>query len=57
MNENDKTTPADAHKRFQSIDAEAASGASLNRGHTLLPMLIGGLVLVILGMIAVVLIV
>lgn len=57
MNENDKATPADAHKRLQSIEAQSASGASLNRGHTLLPMLIGGLVLVIVGMIAVVLIV
>ena len=57
MNENDKTTPADAQKRFKAIDPEAASGASLDQGHTLLPMLIGGLVLVILAMIAVVLIV
>ena len=57
MNKNDKTTPAGAQKRFKSIDPEAASGASLNQGHTLLPMLIGGLVLVILAMIAVVLIV
>jgi hypothetical protein len=38
MNENDKSTPANAHKRFQSIDAEATSGASLNQGHTLLPI-------------------
>jgi hypothetical protein len=57
MNENDNSTPDDAHKRPKAIAPESASGASLNRGHTLLPMLIGGLVLVILGMIAVVLIV
>jgi hypothetical protein len=41
----------------KTISAAAASGASHDRGHTLLPMLIGGLVLIVLGMLIVVFVV
>jgi hypothetical protein len=37
--------------------ATSASGASQKRGQTLLPMLVGGLVLIIVGMVAVVIVV
>jgi hypothetical protein len=40
-------------KGIRSYSAEAASGASHGKGHTLLPMLIGGLVLIVLGMLIV----
>ncbi len=40
-----------------TYSAASASGASHERGHTLLPMLVGGLILILLGMIGVVLLV
>jgi hypothetical protein len=47
-------------KRSKNPDrhsATSASGASQKRGQTLLPMLVGGLVLIIVGMVAVVFVV
>lgn len=41
----------------KTYTAASVSGASQKREHTLLPMLIGGLVLIVLGMIAVVVLV
>lgn len=50
----------DGKRRVRSDDAKmytaaSVSGASQNRRQSLLPMLIGGLVLIVVGMIAVVL--
>ena len=42
---------------YRTHSATSASGASQKRGQTLLPMLIGGLLLIVFGMLTVVLLV
>jgi len=54
----DKREDSSKSKRPQfSYAADAASGASHEKGQTLLPMLIAGLILIFVGMVAVVLLV
>lgn len=48
--ENDKPSKYPGHS--PGYTANSASGADHKRGRTLLPMLIGGLILIILGMMA-----
>lgn len=55
MNNHPSRKPSKIPDRTHS--ATSASGASHKRGQTLLPMLVGGLVLIIVGMVAVVFIV
>jgi hypothetical protein len=50
--QNDEPKGDERHPR--TYTATAASGASHEKGHSLLPMLIGGLILIVLGMLAVV---
>ena len=54
MNNHSRRKPS---KNPEGHSATSASGASQKRGQTLLPMLVGGLVLIIVGMVAVVFVV
>jgi hypothetical protein len=54
MNDRGNEDPGKPAGHPRPYSAQAASGASHEKGHTLLPMLIGGLILIVLGMLVVV---
>lgn len=55
MDNRENDDPGKRPERPTAYTVASASGASHEKGHTLLPMLIGGLILIVLGMLAVVL--
>lgn len=57
MDNRENGKPGNRAGDTKTYTAASVSGASQKREHTLLPMLIGGLVLIVLGMIAVVVLV